>query len=69
MYSSLAIVENLCLIKYSFFRTTTRKKSKVVQYMKQNVIAEKIAWFRDNLLPDVTVYAPEQVEELINKSV
>lgn len=37
--------------------------------MKQNVIAEKIAWFRDNLLPDVTVYAPEQVEELINKSV
>ncbi|GLV41111.1 uncharacterized protein CBL_04635 [Carabus blaptoides fortunei] len=48
-------------------KSSTRKKSKVVQYMKQNVIAEKVAWFRDNLLPDVSVYTAEQTEEIINK--
>lgn len=46
-------------------RISNREKTKLVHNMKQNMLGEKLLWFRDHLIPDVTKYTAEQSKELI----
>lgn len=49
------------------YRIENRKKSKNSQFIKQNILAEKVLWFRDNVPSDTTVCSALQTEELILK--
>lgn len=49
-----------------YYRVSHRNKQKLGQYMKQNLICEKIAWFRDNLDSDITVCTADILENLIS---
>nr|CAD7404501.1 unnamed protein product [Timema cristinae] len=48
-------------------KVSAREKTKLVHHMKQNLLGEKLLWFRDNLEPGAAVYSPQLVEQLIDK--
>lgn len=50
---------------FHFFSLENRQKKKSDQSIKLNILGEKISWFKEQLLPDVTVYTPDQVDELL----
>lgn len=42
-----------------------RQKTKLTHLYLQNLIAEKLMWFKDRLLHDVNVYSAEQTDDII----
>ncbi|XP_069688769.1 translation machinery-associated protein 16 [Periplaneta americana] len=46
-------------------KVSTREKVKLVHHVKQNMLGEKLLWFRDHLLPDVVKYTPELTLNII----
>nr|CAD7204718.1 unnamed protein product [Timema douglasi] len=48
-------------------KVSAREKTKLVHHMKQNLLGEKLLWFRDNLEPEAAVYSPRLVVQLIDK--
>lgn len=50
-----------------YFRHEHRKKIKLSQSIRNNVIAEKILWFKERVPQNQDVCIVEQVEYLINK--
>ncbi|XP_063243400.1 translation machinery-associated protein 16 [Bacillus rossius redtenbacheri] len=48
-------------------KTSAREKSKLVNYVKQNLLGEKLLWFRDNLDSKKTKYTPQLTVQLIEK--
>nr|CAD7446406.1 unnamed protein product [Timema bartmani] len=48
-------------------KVSAREKTKLVHHMKQNLLGEKLIWFRDNLEPGAAAYTPQLVVQLIDK--
>ncbi|XP_066994122.2 translation machinery-associated protein 16 homolog [Anabrus simplex] len=46
-------------------RIASREKTKLVHHMKQNMLGEKLLWFRDHLPADVHRCTPQMVMDLI----
>ncbi|KAF6213417.1 hypothetical protein GE061_011136 [Apolygus lucorum] len=46
-------------------KEAARNKSKAAHMLKRNVLGEKLVWFQEHLQPDILVYTPELLAELI----
>ncbi|CAG9766795.1 unnamed protein product [Ceutorhynchus assimilis] len=48
-------------------KQTTKEKSKLSSNIKQNLLGEKLVWFRDNLDQEKDTCSPSEIEQLILK--
>lgn len=48
---------------------SNKQKIKMAGTIKQNLIGEKIMWFQQNMVPDISPYTPELTAELLLKYV